>query len=114
MEGCSKTLSVVSTAVNKKTLKLSVFAPAAGKVTASGKGVSSGSKSYSGVEAAKQDRKGDLQTLEIPRPEKLQPSRQNCDALTKTVMPSNCKSSGGAGISLVASPRDGGEVAGVV
>jgi hypothetical protein len=51
VEGCGKTLSVVSTQVNKKTLKLSVFAPGAGKVTASGKGVSSGSKSYSGVEA---------------------------------------------------------------
>jgi hypothetical protein len=51
VEGCGKTLSVVSTKVNKRTLKLSVFAPGAGKVTASGKGVSSGSKSYSGQEA---------------------------------------------------------------
>ena len=50
-EGCGKALSVVSTKIGKKTLKLSVFAPGAGKVTAPGKGVSSGSKSYSGQEA---------------------------------------------------------------
>jgi hypothetical protein len=51
VEGCSSTLSVVSSAVNKRTLKLTVFAPGAGRLTASGKGVSSGSKSYSGTEA---------------------------------------------------------------
>ena len=51
VEGCGKTLSVVSTRVTKKTLRLSIYAPTAGKVTASGKGVSSGSKSYSGQEA---------------------------------------------------------------
>jgi hypothetical protein len=49
--GCSSALSVVSSKVNKKTLTLSVYAPAAGKVTASGKGVSSGVKTYSGHEA---------------------------------------------------------------
>jgi hypothetical protein len=51
VEGCFKTLSVVSSYVNKRTLKLTVFAPGPGRLTASGKGVSSGSKSYSGTEA---------------------------------------------------------------
>jgi hypothetical protein len=49
--GCPDNISVSSHSVNKKTLKLSVYAPTAGKVTASGKGVSSGSKSYAGQEA---------------------------------------------------------------
>jgi uncharacterized repeat protein (TIGR01451 family) len=64
--GCSGSLSVVSSHVNKKTLKLSVYAPAAGKVTASGKGVSSGSKTYSGQEALtftlKEKKAGKLKT----------------------------------------------------
>jgi hypothetical protein len=51
VEGCGKTLSVVSSNVNKNTLKLLVYAPGAGKVTASGKGVSSGVKTYAGNEA---------------------------------------------------------------
>jgi hypothetical protein len=51
VEGCSTSLSVVSSKVKKRTLTLSVYAPGAGKVTASGKGVSSGSKTYSGREA---------------------------------------------------------------
>ena len=64
--GCSSSLSVVSSSVKKRTLTLSVYAPAAGKVTASGKGVSSGSKSYSGREALtftlKQKKAGKLKT----------------------------------------------------
>jgi len=64
--GCSGALSVVSSSVKKRTLTLSVYAPAAGKVTASGKGVSSGSKSYSGREALtftlKQKKAGRLKT----------------------------------------------------
>jgi len=51
VEGCSGSLSVVSSRVRKRTLTLSVYAPGAGKVTAGGKGVSSGSKAYSGREA---------------------------------------------------------------
>jgi hypothetical protein len=49
--GCGSSLSIVSSKVKKKTLTLSVYAPAAGKVTTSGKGVSSGIKTYSGTEA---------------------------------------------------------------
>ena len=64
--GCSSSLAVVSSKVKKKTLTLSVYAPAAGKVTASGKGVSSGSKSYAGREALtftlKQKKAGRLKT----------------------------------------------------
>jgi hypothetical protein len=64
--GCSSALSVVSSKVNKKTLTLSVYAPAAGKVTASGKGVSAGVKTYSGHEALtftlKQKKAGKLKT----------------------------------------------------
>ena len=64
--GCSGSLSVVSSHVNKKTLKLSVYAPAAGKVTTSGKGVSNGVKTYSGHEALtftlKQKKAGKLKT----------------------------------------------------
>jgi len=66
VEGCSNSLSVISSKVKKKTLTLSVYAPAAGKVTASGKGVSSGSKTYSGREALtftlKQKKAGKLKT----------------------------------------------------
>ena len=51
VEGCPTSVSVKSKTVNKRTVKLSVYAPAAGKLTASGKGLSSVSKSYSGQEA---------------------------------------------------------------
>lgn len=51
VEGCPGSLSVVSAKVKKRTLTLSVYAPGAGKVTASGKAVSTGSRSYSGREA---------------------------------------------------------------
>jgi hypothetical protein len=50
-EGCPNSISVLSHSVNKRTLTLYVYAPAAGKLTASGKGISSGSKTYSGREA---------------------------------------------------------------
>ena len=64
--GCSSALSVVSSKVKKKTLTLSVYAPAAGKVTASGKGVSAGVKTYSNHEALtftlKQKKAGKLKT----------------------------------------------------
>jgi hypothetical protein len=66
VEGCSKSLSVVSTKVDKKTLTLSVYAPAAGKVTTSAKGLSAGVKTYSGNEALtftlKQNKSGKLKT----------------------------------------------------
>jgi len=65
-EGCSGSLLVMSSKVKKRTLTLSVYAPAAGKVTVSGKGLSSGSKSYSGREALsftlKQKKAGRLKT----------------------------------------------------
>jgi len=64
--GCSTSLSVVSSRVNKKTLTLSVYAPAAGKVTTTGKGVSAGVKTYSGEEALtftlRQKKAGKLKT----------------------------------------------------
>jgi len=50
VEGCSSTLSVVSKKVKGKTITLKVAVPAGGKLTASGKGLSSGSKSPSGRE----------------------------------------------------------------
>jgi hypothetical protein len=66
VEGCSGSLSVVSSKVNKRTLTLSVYAPAAGKVSAGGKGISSSSKIYSGREALtftlKQRKAGKLTT----------------------------------------------------
>ena len=66
VEGCSGSLSVMSSKVKKRTVTLSVYAPAAGKITASGKGLSSGSKSYSGREALsftlKQKKEGRLKT----------------------------------------------------
>ncbi len=66
VEGCSGALSIVSSKVKKRTLTLSVYAPGAGKVSASGKGVSRGSKTYSGREALtftlKQKRVGKLKT----------------------------------------------------
>jgi hypothetical protein len=64
--GCSTSLSVVSSKVKRKTLTLSVYAPGAGKVTAGGKGVSSGAKAYSGRGALaftlKQTKGGRLKT----------------------------------------------------
>ncbi len=51
VEGCSGSLAVVSSRVKKRTLTLSVYAPGAGRVSAGGRGVSSGSKAYSGREA---------------------------------------------------------------
>lgn len=64
--GCGKSLSVVSSKVNKRTLTLSVYAPAAGKVTTSAKGLSAGVKTYSGNEAQtftlKQSKAGKLKT----------------------------------------------------
>jgi hypothetical protein len=64
--GCSTSLSVVSSKLNKKTLTLSVYAPAAGKVTTTGKGVSNGIKTYSGGGALtftlKQNKAGKLRT----------------------------------------------------
>jgi hypothetical protein len=66
VEGCSSSLAVVSSKVKKRTLTLSVYAPGAGKVTAGGKGVSGGSKTYSGREALtftlKQKKAGKLET----------------------------------------------------
>lgn len=66
MTGCSGSLSVVASNVNKKTLKLSVYALGAGKVTTSGKGVSNGVKTHSGREALtfniKQSKGGKLGT----------------------------------------------------
>ena len=66
VEGCSSSLSVVSSKVKKRTLTLSVYAPGAGKVTASAMGASTGSKTYSGREALtftlKQKRAGRLET----------------------------------------------------
>jgi len=66
VEGCPGSLSVVSSTVKKRTLTLSVYAPGAGKVTAAGKGVSRGSKAYSGREALtftlKQKKAGKLKT----------------------------------------------------
>jgi hypothetical protein len=66
VEGCNSSLSVVSLRVKKRTLTVSVYAPGAGKVSFSGKGVSSGSKTYSGREALtftlKQEKAGKLTT----------------------------------------------------
>jgi hypothetical protein len=50
VEGCSSTLSVVSKSVRGKTITLKVAVPAGGKVTASGKGVASSSKTSKGRE----------------------------------------------------------------
>jgi hypothetical protein len=48
--GCSTALSIVSHSIKKKTLTLSVYVPAAGKVKASGKGLSSSTKTAKGLE----------------------------------------------------------------
>jgi hypothetical protein len=65
-EGCASSLAVASSKVKKRTLTLSVYAPGAGKVTTSGKGVSNGIKTYSGREALtfkiKQKKAGKLKT----------------------------------------------------
>jgi len=50
VEGCSNTLSVVSKKVKGRTITLKVAVPAGGKLTATGKGLSTGSKSPSGRE----------------------------------------------------------------
>jgi hypothetical protein len=50
VEGCAKALSVVSKALKKRTLTLHIYAPGAGRVTASGRDLSSASKAYSGQE----------------------------------------------------------------
>jgi hypothetical protein len=66
VEGCSNALSVVSSKIKKRTVTLAVYAPGAGKVTAGGKGVSSGSKTYKGREALtftlKEKKTGKLKT----------------------------------------------------
>jgi hypothetical protein len=50
VEGCSSSLSVVCEEVRKRTMTLGIYVPAGGKVTASGKGVSSSSKTSKGRE----------------------------------------------------------------
>ena len=64
-EGCSSTLSFTHS-IKKQALKLSVYAPAAGKVTASGKGLTTVSKTSNGQEdltlALKQKGAGKLKT----------------------------------------------------
>ena len=49
--GCPTAISISSHKVKGKTATLSVYVPAAGKVTATGKGLTSVSKTYSGQEA---------------------------------------------------------------
>jgi hypothetical protein len=51
VEGCPNTISISSHKVKGKTTTLSVYVPAAGKLTATGKGLSSVTKTYSGQEA---------------------------------------------------------------
>ena len=51
VEGCPNTISISSHKVKGKTATLSVYVPAAGKLTASGKGLTSVAKTYSGQEA---------------------------------------------------------------
>jgi hypothetical protein len=53
VKGCSKTLSIQSHSIKKRTLTLSVYVPSAGKLTASGKGLSKTSKSSTGPETLK-------------------------------------------------------------
>ena len=66
VQGCSSSISVVSSNVKNRTLTLSVYVPAAGRLTASGKGFFSTSKSSSGRETLtltiNQKRLGKLQT----------------------------------------------------
>jgi hypothetical protein len=49
--GCPSSISIESKTINKRTLKLSAYAPGAGRVMISGKGLSSETKSYTGQEA---------------------------------------------------------------
>jgi len=51
VQGCPDTVQVFSTTVKKRTLSLYVYAPAAGKLTASAPGLTSTSNAYSGREA---------------------------------------------------------------
>jgi hypothetical protein len=53
VEGCSNALSFVSHKIKKRTLTVSVSVPAAGKLTASGKGLSKTSKTAKGRETLK-------------------------------------------------------------
>src|ERR1019366_7104122 len=48
VEGCSGTLSFISHSIKKKTLKLSVYVPGAGKLKISGPGLTSAGKNASG------------------------------------------------------------------
>ena len=68
--GCSGSLSVTSHSVEKRTLSVSVYVPAAGKLRVSGKGLSSQTKKASGRETLtftlKQKKAGKLKTkLEV-------------------------------------------------
>ncbi len=47
IEGCSNTLSIISHSISKRTLKVSVYAPGAGKVKVSGAGLTSATKGSS-------------------------------------------------------------------
>jgi hypothetical protein len=49
--GCPSSISIESKTINKRTLKLSAYAPGAGRVMISGKGLSSETKTYTGQEA---------------------------------------------------------------
>jgi hypothetical protein len=51
VEDCPKSLALISKKVGKQALTISVYAPAAGKVTASAAGLSTGTKTYTGNEA---------------------------------------------------------------
>jgi hypothetical protein len=53
VEGCSNTLRVVPTSVHKRTVKLAVYVPGAGKLTVSGKSIGKASKSAGGREEVK-------------------------------------------------------------
>jgi hypothetical protein len=48
--GCSSKLSVASHSLHKRTLELSIYTPAAGKVTVTGKGLAKASKTAGGSE----------------------------------------------------------------
>jgi hypothetical protein len=50
VEDCSTTLAIASHSIKKRTLTLSVYAPAAGKITVSGKGLKTASKTAKGRE----------------------------------------------------------------
>jgi hypothetical protein len=65
VEGCSTSLSFTHS-IKKQTLTLSVYAPAAGKITASGKGLTAKTKTAKGQEdltvTLKQKKAGQLKT----------------------------------------------------